>query len=193
MSTELLITDGHVVEFHYTLTTDTQEVVDTTDGRAPLAYIHGKNNIVPGLEKEMTGKKVGDKFQVTVAPKDGYGEKNPDMVQAVPKDKFPTPDIELGMQFRMVDPMGRPFIVEVVAIENNDVILDANHPLAGKNLNFAIEVTSIRLATEEEMHHGHLHMGAGCCGGGSCGEGECGDGECADESDDSCGGGGCCC
>ncbi len=188
------IANDQVIEIHYTLKLDNGDVIDSTDGFKPLAYIHGKNNIVPGLEKELSGKKVGDSFKVSVTPNEAYGEKNPNLVQVVTKDQFRNADeIQVGMQFQARSAHGQPMLVEIVNIDGDKVTLDANHPLAGKTLHFDVKVESIRQATEEELAHGHLHMGAGCCGGG---EGGCGS-SCGDEEEKSsggcgCGEGGCC-
>lgn len=172
------IANDHVVEIHYSLKLDTGEVVDTTDGLKPLAYIHGKKNIVPGLEKALAGKKVGDSFKVTIAPHEAYGVKNPELVKVVTKDQFKNADdIKIGMQFRVPSERGHGMLVEIVNIDGDQVTLDANHPLAGQDLHFDVNVISIRPATEEEATHGHLHKGAGCCGGGS---GGCGN-SCDDE------------
>lgn len=154
------IADRTVASFNYTLTNDAGEVLDSSEGREPLAYLHGKGNIVPGLEKEMTGKKVGDKFNVKVKPEEGYGVHNPALVQVVPRDAFRGVDqLEPGMQFRADSDRG-PMMVVVTAVEGDKVTVDGNHPLAGENLNFAIEITGVREASVEEVLHGHVH-GAG--------------------------------
>ena len=154
------IADRTVASFNYTLTNDAGEVIDSSEGREPLAYLHGKGNIVPGLEKEMTGKKVGDKFNVKVKPEEGYGVHNPALVQVVPRDAFRGVDkLEPGMQFRADSDRG-PMMVVVTAVTGDNVTVDGNHPLAGENLNFAIEITEVREASVEEVLHGHVH-GAG--------------------------------
>lgn len=173
------IANDHVVEIHYTLKTEGGEVIDSTEGLSPLAYIHGKNNIVPGLERQLAGKKAGEAFKVIVSPEEGYGPKNPNLIQVVTKDKFRNPeDIKIGMQFKVPAENGHAMMVEIVGIEGDQVTLDANHPLSGMNLHFDINVASVRPATEEELAHGHLHMGAGCCGGGGGGCGGCDDDHC---------------
>lgn len=151
------IADRTVASFNYTLTNDAGEVLDSSEGREPLSYLHGKGNIVPGLEKEMTGKKVGDKFSVKVKPEEGYGVHNPALVQVVPRDAFRGVDnLEAGMQFRAESDRG-PMMVVVTAVEGDKVTVDGNHPLAGENLNFAIEITEVREASVEEVLHGHVH------------------------------------
>jgi FKBP-type peptidyl-prolyl cis-trans isomerase SlyD len=147
------IADRTVATFHYTLTNDAGDVVDTSDGRQPLPYLHGAGNIVPGLEKEMTDKQAGDKFNVTVNPEEGYGMHNPMMVQQVPREAFAgVEQLEVGMQFEAQTGQG-PLAVVITDM----VTVDGNHPLAGQNLNFAIEVVEVREATVEECLHGHVH------------------------------------
>lgn len=149
-----------VAAFHYTLTNDAGEVIDTSSGREPLHYLHGAGNIVPGLEKEMEGKRAGDTFDVVVAPGEGYGEHDDDMVQQVPRAAFQgVPDLEVGMQFEARSPQGA-MPVTITAIDGDTVTVDGNHPLAGVTLHFAIEVTEVREASVEECLHGHVH-GAG--------------------------------
>jgi FKBP-type peptidyl-prolyl cis-trans isomerase SlyD len=151
------IADRTVASFNYTLTNDAGDVLDSSEGREPLAYLHGKGNIVPGLEKEMTGKKVGDKFNVKVKPEEGYGVHNPALVQEVPRDAFRGVDkLEPGMQFRAESDRG-PMMVVITAVTGDKVTVDGNHPLAGENLNFAIEITEVREASVEEVLHGHVH------------------------------------
>ncbi|HWY24532.1 MAG TPA: peptidylprolyl isomerase [Nevskia sp.] len=154
------IADRCVASFNYTLTNDAGEVLDSSEGREPLSYLHGKGNIVPGLEKEMTGKKVGDKFKVKVKPEEGYGVQNPALVQVVPRDAFRgVDDLQPGMQFRAESDRG-PMMVVVTAVTGDQVTVDGNHPLAGATLHFAIEITEVREASVEEVLHGHVH-GAG--------------------------------
>ncbi len=193
MQETLKIRDGHVVEIHYTLTNDAGEVIDSSENSAPLPYIHGKRNIVPGLEQKLSGKMIGEKFTAKVSPEEGYGPRHDSMVQAVPKSNFEHPDdIEIGAHFQVQTREGDVIVVTVKEITPDSVILDGNHPLAGVNLNFKVEVVSIREATEEELMHGHLHGGAGCCGGegGHCNVEDCDDEDCGDAGDNH---GGCGC
>lgn len=154
------IADRCVAYFHYTLTNDAGEVLDTSGGREPLPYLHGKGNIVPGLEKALAGKKVGDKLEVVLPPEEGYGPRIDSLVQVVPKSSFEgMPNLEPGMQFQAESNMG-PVSVIVTQVEGNNVTVDGNHPLAGETLHFAVEITQVRDATVEEVMHGHVH-GAG--------------------------------
>lgn len=151
------IADRCVAAFHYTLTNAEGEVVDSSAGREPLAYLHGVGNIVPGLEREMTGRRVGDTFNVVVAPEEGYGVHHAGLVQSVPRAAFQGVDtIEPGMQFHADGPNG-PMTVTVAAVDGDMITIDGNHPLAGQALHFAIEITDVRAATPEEMMHGHVH------------------------------------
>jgi FKBP-type peptidyl-prolyl cis-trans isomerase SlyD len=154
------IAERSVASFHYTLTNDAGDVLDSSDGREPLAYLHGAGNIVPGLEREMTGHVAGDKFNVDVAPEDGYGTYIEELVQVVPRKSFEgVDDLAVGMQFQAQTGQG-PIAVVVTEIEDDEVTVDGNHPLAGETLHFAIEIAEVREASEEEIKHGHVH-GAG--------------------------------
>lgn len=149
-----------VVHIHYTLTNDDGEVLDTSENHGPLAYIHGAGNIIPGLESALTGRIVGDKFQVSIAPEDAYGPRDDDLIQSVPKSAFQGVDEILpGMQFQAQSPEGLQLLT-VLGVDEDEVILDGNHPMAGITLTFDVEVANIRDATTEELDHGHVH-GAG--------------------------------
>lgn len=151
------IADNTAVAFHYTLTSDAGAVIDSSAGREPLVYLHGSGSIVPGLENAMEGRVAGDRFEVRVSPEEGYGLRHEGMVQAVPRSAFQGVDeIEVGMQFQARGPQG-VMSVTVTQVSAEEVTVDGNHPLAGQNLNFAIEVVSVRAASEEEIAHGHIH------------------------------------
>lgn len=146
-----------VVAIDYVLTDDDGEVIDSSEGREPLSYLHGGSGIIPGLERELEGKQAGDALQVAVTPEDGYGERNDALRQEIPRDQFDgVDDLELGMQFR-VDADDGPMVITIVKLEDEVVTIDGNHPLAGVNLNFAVTVRAVREATEEEIAHGHAH------------------------------------
>ena len=146
-----------VATFHYTLTDATGKVIDSSDGRAPLSYLQGAGNIVPGLEKEMAGKQQGDVFNVVVAPEEGYGMPNPMMIQVVPRGAFQGVEtLEVGMEFQAQTPQG-PMSVAIAKLDGDEVTVDGNHPLAGQTLHFAVEVTEVRDASLEELTHGHVH------------------------------------
>ncbi|HHE54816.1 MAG TPA: peptidylprolyl isomerase [Caldithrix abyssi] len=151
------ITDNKVVSIHYTLKNDAGEVLDSSIGQQPLAYLHGRKNIISGLENALTGKNVGDKFHVDVPPEEAYGERNDTLFQELPREVFQGVDnIEPGMQFYSETPEGVQMIT-VTKVEGDTITVDANHPLAGQTLHFDVEVMDVREATEEELQHGHVH------------------------------------
>ena len=151
------ISQNKVVSFHYTLKNDAGEVIDSSEGRDPLTYLHGSGNIISGLEKALEGKDTGDHVDVSVAPEDAYGVRNDSLIQSVPRDAFEGVDkIEPGMQFQAQTPAGMQ-ILTVVKAEGDEVVVDGNHPLAGETLHFSVDITEIRDATEEELSHGHSH------------------------------------
>jgi len=149
-----------VVTIHYTLTDDGGEVLDSSRGGEPLTYLEGAGNIIPGLEKELKASKSGDKKVVKVAAKEAYGEKREDMVIAVPRTQFPADvALKVGDRFRSGGDHHSP-VFTVISLQDDSITLDGNHPLAGKDLSFDVEVAEIREASEEEVSHGHVH-GAG--------------------------------
>lgn len=149
--------DNTVVLIHYTLTGDSGEVIDTSEGREPLAYLQGSGNIIPGLEKALSGKRAGDKLKVSIEPADAYGIREDELVQVVPRSAFGgAADLEVGMQFQAQTPAGVR-VVTIVEVEGDDITLDGNHPLAGERLHFDVVVAEVRAATEEELTHGHVH------------------------------------
>jgi FKBP-type peptidyl-prolyl cis-trans isomerase SlyD len=154
------IAERSVASFHYTLTSDAGEVIDSSAGREPLAYLHGSGNIVPGLEREMLGRAAGDSFNVDVAPQDGYGSYIDELVQVVPRQAFAgVAELAVGMQFQAQTGQGTIPVV-ITEIDGDDITVDGNHPLAGETLHFAVEIVEVRDASEEEIRHGHVH-GAG--------------------------------
>jgi FKBP-type peptidyl-prolyl cis-trans isomerase SlyD len=154
------VADNMAVSIHYTLTNDEGEVLDSSIGDEALVFLQGSGNIISGLEKAMVGKAVGDKFNVRIAPEEAYGELMDDMVQVISRDMFEgVDDIEVGMQFHADVSYGSG-VVTVVSIDEDNVTIDGNHPLAGVALTFDVEVLDVRPASEEEASHGHIH-GAG--------------------------------
>jgi FKBP-type peptidyl-prolyl cis-trans isomerase SlyD len=151
------IAQDTVVSIHYTLTDDAGETVDSSVGGDPLFYLHGNGNLVPGLENALEGKNAGDKVTVTVAPAEGYGEYDKNLVQRVPRRAFKgVAEVKQGMQFQVQSDQG-PRSVTVTNVAGDMVTVDGNHPLAGKNLNFAVEILEVRTPSEEELAHGHVH------------------------------------
>jgi len=152
------IDNNCVVSLHYTLTNDGGEQLDSSAGNDPLEYLHGGEGIIPGLEQELAGKEVGDKFVVTIQPEDAYGESRPELVSQVPRAQFPEEqDIQPGMQFQAQGPNGETQLITVKSVDDEHVKVDGNHPLAGQILHFDVSVEGIREATEEEIAHGHPH------------------------------------
>ena len=154
------IAKNTVVRFNYTLTNDAGEVLDTSKGKEPLAYLHGVGGIIPGLEEEMDGKSAGDAFQVAVPPEKAYGVRNDGLIQSVSRDQLPPEaDVQVGTQFVAHTNVGQQ-VVTVTQIEGDEITLDANHPLADQTLHFDVSVVEVREPTAEELEHGHVH-GAG--------------------------------
>jgi len=147
------ITKHKVAAIHYTLTDNDGNILDSSAGREPLSYIHGIGNLIPGMEEGLEGKTQGEKFNIKVSPEKGYGVKSNDLLQEVPKSAFGDQKVEVGMQFQT----NRGGVVTVTKVGLETITVDANHPLAGVELNFDVEVIEIRNATEDELAHGHVH------------------------------------
>jgi FKBP-type peptidyl-prolyl cis-trans isomerase SlyD len=146
-----------VVSIEYTLTGPDGKVIDSSEGHEPLVYMQGVGNLIPGLERELEGKEVGEAMSVSIAPADGYGERRDSLVQEVSREAFRGVEkIEAGMQFQANTPEG-PRVVRVTHVEGDKVVVDANHPLAGVPLKFEVKVVDVRAATPEEVQHGHAH------------------------------------
>jgi FKBP-type peptidyl-prolyl cis-trans isomerase SlyD len=151
------VTNDRVVTMNYKLTGPEGNVLDTSEGREPLTYLHGHKNIIPGLEKRLEGTEEGAKLTVEVPAAEAYGEHDPQNVVKAQRDQFPDDaQIEPGARFEVQGPQGRA-VVRVVEAEGEEVTLDANHPLAGTDLTFEVEVLEVREANEEEVEHGHVH------------------------------------
>jgi len=146
-----------VTTIDYTLKDDEGTIIDQSSN-GEFAYLHGANNIIPGLEQALEGKQAGDEVSVSIDPEQGYGEKDLAQIQRVPRSQFP-PDVEIeaGMQFQAQSPDGQMLVVTVTDVDNDVVVVDGNHPLAGKTLHFDVNVVDVRDATEEELEHGHVH------------------------------------
>jgi len=151
------VSENAVVVIDYTLTDNEGEVIDSSEGAGPLAYLHGMGNIISGLEEALLGKEAGDEVNASIEPAKAYGERQEDMKQEVPKELFGGIDkIEVGMQFQS-ETDGGPVMVTVVAIGDEMITVDGNHPLAGVHLNFDVKIREVREASEEELEHGHVH------------------------------------
>ncbi len=153
------IEKGKVVAFHYALVNAEGEVLDGSRDGQPLPYLHGHNNIVPGLEAALDGREAGERFEVKVAPEQGYGLRDEEKVQVVDRESFAEfADIEVGMVCQMEDESGELQFVAITQIDEEEVTVDANHPFAGLELNFDVEVMDVRDATEEELSAGRIEL-----------------------------------
>jgi len=148
------------VSFNYTLTDRSGEVLDSSQGREPLSYLHGHDQIIPGLERQLEGLEAGDTVELEVPAAEAYGEHRSDLLYEVERSRFDDEvDLEVGNQV-MAEGASQPVVLTINAVGDETVVLDANHPLAGKDLNFAVEVTEVREATDEELAHQHVHDGS---------------------------------
>ncbi|WP_313517084.1 peptidylprolyl isomerase [Pseudomonas sp.] len=154
----MLIAANKAVSIDYTLTNDAGEVIDSSAGGAPLAYLQGAGNIIVGLEKALEGKQVGDQVKVSIEPEEAYGEYSAELVTTLSRAMFEGVDeLEVGMQFHASGPDGGMQIVTIRDLDGDDVTVDGNHPLAGQRLNFDVTVVDVRDASAEEIAHGHIH------------------------------------
>ncbi|ATC93252.1 FKBP-type peptidyl-prolyl cis-trans isomerase [Pseudoalteromonas tunicata] len=155
------ITKNSVVEFHYTLS-EAGEQIETSTKTEPLVYLHGQGSMLPGLENAIEGKNVGDKFEVTLTPEESYGERRDDAMQRIPLKHLQGAKVwKPGMTAIVESNQGR-HQVTIVKVGRFNADCDLNHPFAGKTLTFAVEIVSVREATEEELSHGHVHGTGGC-------------------------------
>lgn len=156
----MTVNNDSVVTIAYTLRNREGAVLDSSEENGSIAYLHGHQNIVPGLEKALVGKTVGDTIDAEIAPDEAYGERREDLVFSVPRDRLPQEEeLVEGMQFRAQVADGQDLVVTLVDLKEDEVTLDGNHPLAGETLLFNVEVQDIRAATPEEIDHGHVHDG----------------------------------
>lgn len=176
----MIIEKDKVVSIAYTLKNAKGEQIDAADEKNPLDYIHGEGYIIPGLEKQLEGKTVGDKVSAVVPPEEAYGIRDENFLVEIPREQFSIDgEIEVGMQFEAAGPEG-VHLVTVTKVENDMITVDGNHPLAGETLYFDVTIVNIREATEEELAARSSGCGCGGCGG-SCGDdcncgGDCGSG-----------------
>jgi len=146
-----------VVTLAYTLKDNDDKIIDRSEDGS-FCYLHGTGNIIPGLENALAGKTTGDELSVSIPPEEAYGIRDDEKKQTVPRDMFPPEhDIEVGMQFHAQSPDGHTMMLTVANIESDEVTVDANHPLAGVQLNFEVKIMEVREATGEEIEHGHVH------------------------------------
>ena len=152
------IKKNSVVTMEYHLRDDENTIIDSSGDSGPFPYLHGAGGIIPGLESAMEGKKAGDEVKVRIPPEEGYGERDESLLQSVPRENFQgIDDISVGMQFQTPMEDGSQQVVTVMTVDDEQVTVDGNHPLAGIPLNFEVTVVDVRNATDEELEHGHVH------------------------------------
>lgn len=149
----MLISKNKVASIHYTLRDNEGTIIDSSEGRDPLPYLHGAGNLIPGMEEGLEGKTTGEKLSLKIDPEKGYGEKDESLIQQVPRSAFGEQEVKPGMRFST----NQGGVVTVTDVGQESITVDGNHPLAGVPLNFAVEVVEVRNATEEEITHGHVH------------------------------------
>ena len=155
------ITADKVITLNYILKDDEGVVIDQSSD-ASFAYLHGHNNIIPGLENALTDKEKGDSFNLVIEPKDAYGEYNAAITQVIPRESFGDAELEVGMQFHAESDVGQPVLITISEINGDDITIDGNPPLAGVTLHYDVDIMDVRDATAEELSHGHVHSAGGC-------------------------------
>jgi FKBP-type peptidyl-prolyl cis-trans isomerase SlyD len=154
----MTVSKDKVVSIQYTLKDDEGEVLDSSQGREDLSYLHGHDRIVPGLEEVLEGRAPGESVSTEVQPEQGYGEYDASLQVTVPRDRMPQDtELEPGMQFAVQDTSGQQAVVTLLSLDDDNVVLDQNHPLAGKTLHFDVTINDVRDANSEELEHGHVH------------------------------------
>jgi len=155
------IAKDRVVSIHYTLKNDAGTVIDSSEGAEPLVYLHGAQNIIPGLEKALEGKVADDALQVSIDPAEGYGDYKKALTQVVPSSMFQGVEtIEVGMEFQAQTDQGME-VIRIADVDGDNITIDGNHPLAGERLHFDVAIAEVREASEDELQHGHVHS-EGC-------------------------------
>lgn len=154
-----IVAANTVVHISYVLKDSKGEILDQSEAGDEFHYLHGHQNIVPGLEKALTGKSVGDKLDVSLTPDEGYGDYDPERLRTIPKTEFPAKmrNPKPGTMLQIDEGDGHWHVWRVEKVDPATITIDGNHELAGQDLHFSVEVHGIRLATEEELEHGHAH------------------------------------
>lgn len=156
------ISDNNVVVLHYAVSDSEDTLIDSSYDHSPLAVIQGSHYLIPGLESALAGHEAGDKFEVSVNADDAYGQREDGFVQTVPKAMFEgIEDLAVGSQLRATTDDGEQTVI-VIDVQDDEITVDGNHPLAGIDLKFDVEILEVREATEEEIAHGHVHTEGGC-------------------------------
>jgi len=152
-----------VISLNFTLKDEHGELLDQSQKDEPLQYLHGVNDVIPGLEKALEGQILGEKVRVVIPPAEAYGEYEVSLVDEVSRQQFPGIDnIQPGMQFQTQLDDGAAMVIHVTSVDGDIVVVDGNHPLAGLTLVFDVEIVDIRQASEDEIAHGHVHTGNTC-------------------------------
>lgn len=158
MADELTVGPERVVSLQFVLRDTESTVLDESKEGEPLIYLHGVGALVPGLERALEGKKVGAKVEANLTAADAYGEYDPELSCTVARSDFPeSADIDVGVLFEVSGPDGEAVVAQITKVEGEEITLDGNHPLAGQDLSFSVEIVEIRKATAEEIEHGHAH------------------------------------
>ena len=156
------ISENKAVKLHYAVSDSEGTLIDSSYDHEALYIIQGTGYLIPGLETALEGKTTGDKFEVEVAADQAYGERHDGFVQTVPKEVFQgIDDIDVGTQLRAQTDEGEQTVI-VIDVTDDEITVDGNHPLAGLDLHFDVEILEVRDATEEELAHGHIHGEGGC-------------------------------
>ncbi|MCW8883349.1 MAG: peptidylprolyl isomerase [Sedimenticola sp.] len=158
------ITDFKAVILDYVTRDQSGEIIDSSANDGYLTYIHGTESLIPALEEALSGHQQGEKLSISISCDDAYGERDESLIESVPRENFPgVEQIEVGMQFQTEMEEGVPFMVTVVDLDDESVTVDGNHPLAGKVLNFDLEIIEVRDASSDEIEHGHVHHDGAPC------------------------------
>ena len=155
------IANNTIATIHFTVCSSDGAQIDTSRNSEPMVFLQGSHFLIQGLEDELEGKTVGNKFTIDIEPALAYGERHEELVQSVPKTMFEYMDLNVGMTFRASTDDGEQSVM-IIDINEEEVVVDGNHPLSGLTLNFDVEVLEVREATEEEIAHGHPHTEGGC-------------------------------
>jgi FKBP-type peptidyl-prolyl cis-trans isomerase SlyD len=155
------IANNTIATIHFTVCSSDGTQIDSSRNSEPMVFLQGSHFLIKGLEDELEGKTVGNKFNIDITPALAYGERHEELVQSVPKTMFEDMDINVGMTFRASTDDGEQSVI-IIDINEEEVVVDGNHPLSGLTLNFDVEVLEVREATEEEIAHGHPHTEGGC-------------------------------
>lgn len=179
------ISENTVVKMHYAVKDKDDNLIDSSYDGQPLEFIQGSKMLIEGLEQALNGHEKDDSFEVKVSAEEAYGPRHETLVQSLGKEMFAGFEVQVGMQLRASTDDGEQTVI-VVAIDEDTVTVDGNHPLAGIDLAFDVQIIDVREATEEELAHGHVHSSDSCCSTGSCSDEKEQDSCCDDAQSDNC-------